>query len=67
VAFQPDSKLVARAELRNALRRLIAATQRHEADVTVSRRDLEVLVVVASTKLGVQPPGPMPNMHPEQR
>jgi len=58
--------VIARAELRNAFRRLAAAATRDEADVTVSRRDLEVLILVASQKISGTPPT-FPNMHPEQR
>jgi hypothetical protein len=56
----------ARADIRGAVRRLIAAAARDEVEVTVMRRDVEVLLAtVVSGRRQARPEGP--DLHPEQR
>jgi hypothetical protein len=54
----------ARSNLRAAIRRLMAAVQRPAVEVTVQRRDIEVLLAVNATRLDR---APAPNLHPAQR
>lgn len=62
--------LDARADLRAAVRRLLAAVRGHEPEVVVRRRDLEVLLSAASARVvrGVDSAATEPPwLHPEQR
>lgn len=56
----------AKAELRSAIRRVIGALRGVDPNVTVRRRDLELIVALAATKTGDLSAIP-PNQHPAQR
>ena len=57
---------VARADIRSAARRLIAACRDDVADVTVRRRDVELLLALAVSHLAERG-ATMPDLHPGQR
>jgi hypothetical protein len=59
--------LDSKAELRHAIRRIIAVLRGTGPEVTVQRRDLELLVVLAATKTGIISTPGLPQFHPEQR
>lgn len=56
-------ELDARADLRAAVRRLLAAARGSEPEVAVRRRDVEILLAAASARLAPEKPW----LHPEQR
>lgn len=60
VELNPEPK----SELRAAVRRLIAAIRENAAEITVLRRDVEVLLAVNAERRAASP---MPRLHPEQR
>lgn len=57
---------VARADLRSAARRLTAACREDAADVTVRRRDVELLLALAVSHVAARG-AQMPDLHPGQR
>lgn len=57
--------LDSKAELRHAIQRIIAAMRGSTPDVTVRRRDLELLIALVTTKISTR--SGLPQFHPEQR
>ena len=55
------------AALRAAVRRLMSAVQQTAVDVTVQRRDIELLLAVSLSERTARVVPVAPDLHPEQR